>query len=67
MSIQLRVLETSGPRSDSFPEVERWTAAADHRRKGAPEQQAPVPRRHRLEDAGEWWRRCPRTGLQDFL
>jgi hypothetical protein len=33
------VLKASRPRSDLFPAVWRWTAAADHRRKGAPEQE----------------------------
>jgi hypothetical protein len=49
-----QVLEPSPLRSNSFPTVKRGAVVAVSRRKGAPEQLAPAPRRHRMEDAGKW-------------
>jgi hypothetical protein len=67
VSVQSWELEAYSPRSDAFPVEIRWTMAATHHRKGAPELLAPAPRRWRLEDADERWQRCPGTWLQAFF
>jgi hypothetical protein len=45
LSALLRVLDLSPRRSDSFPALEGGTAVDVSRRKGAPEQLVPAPRR----------------------